>query len=596
MNKTVTVNIGGMVFHIEEQAYDQLKKYLEAIRGYFTSSDGRDEIIQDIESRVAEMFTERIGNSRQVVIVSDVEYVINTMGRPEQVAGADEEKSESTSGRSSTGGSTESKGYRRLYRDPDDKVVGGVCSGISHYVGIDPIWLRLIFAIAFFVMGSGFLLYLLLLIIIPKAKTTSEKLEMKGQAINIDNIKRTIEEEVEDIKSRISGNTSSKGGSSRVANFFEAIGAIIVAAIKFFVGFIGVIIAIVLIVLLFALFTTLLGMSGVIGSESLPIFLTQFFLESWQVNTGMFALALVVGIPLIVILYRIARSLFKIKNESKLFNYSTGILWIVGLLLTIWIGINISSQFRTKNTERIIIPIEQPQGITLHLAAMDEDYSRIEDNDDDFFNWDSESWGINSDQDSVSFDDVELTVQRADGNEFELVRVTSSRGSSRKNAELNSRRIVYPIQQKDSVIHFSKSYIIPSGVKYRGQKIRLILKVPEGKSVFLGQEMEDVIYDIKNVTNTWDNDMIGRTWTMTPRGLECLNCNLDGTTSIDYNYNNADQDWENGNGKNNEKVKVKVNGKNINLNSDEDTVNWDNKDVKVKIDGNGVLIEAKEKK
>ena len=94
MNKTVTVNIGGMVFHIEEQAYDQLKKYLEAIRGYFTSSDGRDEIIQDIESRVAEMFTERIGTSRQVVIASDVEHVINTMGRPEKVAGADEENSE----------------------------------------------------------------------------------------------------------------------------------------------------------------------------------------------------------------------------------------------------------------------------------------------------------------------------------------------------------------------------------------------------------------------------------------------------------------------------------------------------------------------
>lgn len=593
MNKTVTVNIGGMVFHIEEQAYDQLKKYLEAIRGYFTSSDGRDEIIQDIESRVAEMFTERIGTSRQVVIASDVDHVINTMGRPEQVAGADEEKSESGAGNTTTGGFTETKGYRRLYRDPDDKVVGGVCSGISHYIGIDPIWLRLIFAIAFFVMGSGFLLYLLLLIIVPKAKTTSEKLEMKGQAVNIDNIKKTIEEEVEDIKSRISGKGSSRGGSSRVANFFEAIGAIIVAAIKFFVGFIGVIIAIILIVLLFALFVTLLGMSGVIGGDSLPIFLTQFFLESWQINTGMVALALVVGIPLIVILYRIVRSLFKLKTESKLFNYSTGILWILGLLLTFWIAFNISAQFRTSNTDRIIIPIVQPQSNTLHLAAMDETYSRMEDYDNGDFTWDTDSWGINSDQDSVSYDDVELTVQRAEGSEFELVRITTSRGSNRKNAELNSRKIVYPIQQNDSILRFAKSYIIPNGVKYRGQKIRLILKVPEGKSVFLGQEMEDVIYDIKNVTNTWDNDMVGRTWTMTARGLECLNCNLDETTSINYNYDNADEEWEN---ENDEKVKVRVNGKDVDIHSGEDTVNWDNKDVKIKIDGKGIIIDAKEKK
>ncbi|MBK7682459.1 MAG: PspC domain-containing protein [Bacteroidia bacterium] len=586
MNKTVTVNIGGMVFHIEEQAYDQLKKYLEAIRGYFTSSDGRDEIIQDIESRVAEMFTERIGNNRQVVIASDVEHVINTMGRPEQVAGTDEENSENKSSSGTAGSTSEGRGYRRLYRDPDDKVIGGVCSGISHYIGIDPIWLRLIFAIAFFVMGTGLLLYILLLVIVPKAKTTSEKLEMKGQAINIDNIKKTIEEEVEDIKTRISGKRSSRGGSSRIANFFEAIGAIIVAAIKFFVGFIGVIIAIVLIALLFALFVTLLGMSGVIGGDSLPIFLTNFFLESWQVNTGMFALALVIGIPIIVILYRIARSLFKFKSESKLFNYSTGILFIVGMLLTIWIGINISSQFRNSNTDRIMIPIVQPQTNTLHLAAMDETFSRMEDYDDSNFSWNSDSWGINSDEDSVSFDDVELTVQRAEGNEFELVRITTSRGTNRKNAELNSRRIVYPIQQNDSIIHFAKSYIIPKGVKYRGQKIRLILKVPEGKSVFLGQEMEDVIYDIKNVTNTWDNDMVGHTWTMTARGLECLNCNLDESTSINYNYS-SDHD---------EKVKVRVNGKNIDINSHEDTINWDNKDVKIKIDGDGVVIDAKEKR
>ncbi|MBK7966829.1 MAG: hypothetical protein IPK10_17270 [Bacteroidetes bacterium] len=217
---------------------------------------------------------------------------------------------------------------------------------------------------------------------------------------------------------------------------------------------------------------------------------------------------------------------------------------------------------------------------------MDETFSRMEDYDDSNFSWNSDSWGINSGEDSVSFDDVELTVQRAEGNEFELVRITTSRGTNRKNAELNSRRIVYPIQQNDSIIHFAKSYIIPKGVKYRAQKIRLILKVPEGKSVFLGQEMEDVIYDIKNVTNTWDNDMVGHTWTMTARGLECLNCNLDESTSINYNYS-SDHD---------EKVKVRVNGKNININSDKDTINWDNKDVKIKIDGDGVVIDAKEKR
>ena len=196
MNKTVTVNIGGMVFHIEELAYEKMKKYLEAIRGYFTSSDGRDEIIQDIESRMAEMFNERIGTARQVVTEEDVEFVINAMGKPEQVAGEDEESNQNSySGSARTTGE---RPYRRLYRDPEDRVIAGVCSGFSHYVGIDPIWIRLAFAVAFFIFGSGLLLYIILGFIIPKAQTPAEKLEMRGEPVNINNIRKTVEEEVAD--------------------------------------------------------------------------------------------------------------------------------------------------------------------------------------------------------------------------------------------------------------------------------------------------------------------------------------------------------------------------------------------------------------
>ena len=194
MNKTVTVNIGGMVFHIEELAYEKMKKYLDAIRGYFTSSDGRDEIIQDIESRMAEMFNERIGTVRQVVTEEDVDFVINTMGKPEQVAGEDDENNEQKGTSSRSRYFTGEKPYRRLFRDPDDKVISGVCSGFSHYVGIDPIWIRLAFAVAFFVFGSGLLLYILLIVIIPKAQTPTDKLEMRGEPVNINNIKRTIED------------------------------------------------------------------------------------------------------------------------------------------------------------------------------------------------------------------------------------------------------------------------------------------------------------------------------------------------------------------------------------------------------------------
>ncbi len=578
MNKTVTVNIGGMVFHIEEQAYDQLRKYLEAIRGYFTSSDGRDEIIQDIESRIAEMFTERTGTSRQVVTSLDVEFVINTMGKPEQVAGADEDKANTEPG---SWTSSENKGYRRLYRDPDDKVIGGVCSGISHYIGMDPIWLRLIFAGAFFLYGSGFLLYLLLLIIVPKAKTTSEKLEMKGQPVNIDNIKKTIEEEVEDIKSRISGNPRARrSGRSAVANFFEAIGAIIVAAIKFFVGFIGVIMAIVLIALLFALFTVLLAMTGVIGDASLPIFLTQSFLSPWQLNMMTLALGLVVGIPALVLLYRIVRSILKIKSSSRLFNYTCGILWGAGIFIAIIMGIQIAREFRIRDSNRVEIPLIQPGSDTLHLALLNP----YDDKDDSYYkgNWkfSSDGWSINSTEDTVRIEEVELDVQKADGNQFQLIKITSARGPNRKEAEESANGIVYEIKQEDALLKFSRDYLLPINTKFRAQEVRLILKVPVGKSVFLGENTEDIIYDIKNTTNTWDNDMVGHTWTMTNRGLECISCNLESNNSK----------------KSEEDVHVRVNGEDVNLQMDSDTINWDNKDVKIKINGEGIVIDAKEKK
>lgn len=586
MNKTVTVNIGGMVFHIEEQAYEQLRKYLEAIRGYFTTSDGRDEIIQDIESRIAEMFAERIGTSRQVLLPSDVEHIINVMGRPEQVAGADDENSKSTAdGASSAGAGTnwtsaEARGYRRLYRDPDDKVVGGVCSGISHYIGIDPIWLRIAFAAAFFIWGSGLLFYLLLLIIIPKAKTTAEKLEMKGQPVNIDNIKRTIEDEVEDIKSRISGKPSAgRSGRGAISNFFDAIGAIIVAAIKFFVGFFGVILAIVLFAVLFSLFIALLAMGGVIGDAELPIFLTESFMTPFQMNMAILSLALVIGIPLVIMLYRIARSLFKIKTESRIFNYSALGLWSVGVIFALWTGFNIAKEFRVQDTERVNVPIVQPSTDTIHLAVLNPYEGR--DDRYNYGNWTimSTGWSINAGQDTVRIDQVELDIQKADGDRFELVKITTGRGPNRKEAELNAAGISYELVQDDSVLRLSRDYLIPRDTKFRAQKIQLILKVPVGKSVFLGENIEDVIYDIKNVTNTWDNDMIGHTWTMTNRGLECIGCNID----------------ENDRKSNNDDVKIRVNGKEVDIEADTDTIDWNSKDVKVKINDKGVVIDAKEK-
>lgn len=579
MNKTVTVNIGGMVFHIEEQAYDQLRKYLEAIKGYFTTSDGRDEIIQDIESRIAEMFIERIGSSRQVITPDDVNHVVNALGRPAQVAGADESQPDSAQ-QTNSGSQQSTHARKRLYRDPDDKVIGGVCSGIGHYIGIDPVWLRLAFALALIFYGTGVLLYLLLLIIIPKAKTTSEKLEMKGQPVNLDNIRRTIDEEVEEIKSRLSGKTIANTGKGTISGFFDAIGAILLAGLKFFVGFIAVIIAFVMIFILFSLFMVMLAMAGLLPGADLPLFLTENFLDAWQVNLLTTALTLLVGIPALVLLYRIVRALFKLPKSSKYFNYSAGTLWVFGLLLGIWMSIDAAAEFKEKNTQVVTIPIQQPSGDTLQLSLLNPSLQSDEDDEGIYI---QNSWEVHDTNDTIRIGHVHLDVQRADGNAFELIRITESRGRSGKTAGLNARRIVYETEQVNNELRLADNYILPANVKFRNQKVKMIVKVPLGKSIFLDEKTKKIIYDIKNVTNTYDGDMAGHTWTMTERGLECLSCGF--STEAEKINDAADSD----------EVTIRINGKKMDMSDAKDSMNFQDKDLKIKISKDGVLIDTKDK-
>tara|TARA_R110002073_G_scaffold27404_5_gene88466 strand:- start:906 stop:1496 length:591 start_codon:yes stop_codon:yes gene_type:complete len=194
MNKTVTANISGIVFHIEVDAYEKLNNYLNTIKSYFKSAEGADEIMADIEARIAELLK---AGPAEVVNMNDVNHIIETMGEPEQYIDEDAEPSASGKEKSKAGFMS-----KRLFRDPDDNVIGGVCSGLGYYFGIDRIWFRVAFLIALFGFGTGIFVYLILWIIIPIPKTTAEKLEMKGEPVNIENIGNTIKEEFESLKKK----------------------------------------------------------------------------------------------------------------------------------------------------------------------------------------------------------------------------------------------------------------------------------------------------------------------------------------------------------------------------------------------------------
>lgn len=195
MKKNFTVNISGIIFHIDEDAYSVLKNYLDSIKKYYARSDGADDICTDIEARIAEMLQEKLSDKKQVITITDIDEVTRIMGQPQEFeSGAyyQEEKQKGASYRP-----------KRLFRNPDNKIIGGVCGGIGAYLNTDPLWFRLAFVFFTFVGGSGLLVYVILWIVIPEAKSTAEKLEMKGQQVNISTIEKKIKEEISHLEKKL---------------------------------------------------------------------------------------------------------------------------------------------------------------------------------------------------------------------------------------------------------------------------------------------------------------------------------------------------------------------------------------------------------
>ena len=190
MKKTMTVNLGGMVYHIDNDAYDRLKKYLEKVKQELKTLEGGEEIYQDIETRIAELFSERLKNNGQVITTKEVEEVIAILGDPEDISGKTPEEEYKSRNRS----------YKRMYRDPDNRVIGGVCSGLASYWRVDPTIVRIIFVILAIFGMAGVLIYLILWIVLPEAGTVAQKLEMRGEAVNFSNIGDFFRDEFENVK------------------------------------------------------------------------------------------------------------------------------------------------------------------------------------------------------------------------------------------------------------------------------------------------------------------------------------------------------------------------------------------------------------
>ncbi len=191
MKITVSINLGGYSFNIDEDAYAELKRYLKNLELHFAGEESSSEILSDIETRMAELFRTKLTTYKQVITIEDLSQAISVLGTPEDISDND-------------GPSARDKfsapGYHRMYRDPDHRIIGGVCSGMGAYWDIDPVIIRILFAVIAIAGGIGILVYLILYIVLPEAKTTAQKIEMKGNPVNIHNIKESVKKEFDSVR------------------------------------------------------------------------------------------------------------------------------------------------------------------------------------------------------------------------------------------------------------------------------------------------------------------------------------------------------------------------------------------------------------
>lgn len=519
MKRTVNINLGGQVFQIDEDAFAVLEQYIQALKDKYLNTEGGSEIISDIEMRLAEMFHERL-TDHKVVNIADVDQVIEVMGRPEDLGSAededefyDEPNNKRTNNKATSG--------KRLFRNPEDKVVSGVLSGASAYFGIaDPIWMRLFFVLFLFMsFGTAFIIYIVLSIIIPEAKTASEKLQMRGEEINVDNIERTIRNGINNIADSLGGKRNNGTGQRNVSNAVDSLAHILVVILKVIGTILG-----------FAFVTA--GLCGFIAlaiALLLPSTITEFtifeylplsFPDQLHMTLAVIAAIFIILIPLLsFIMFGIRLMVGRRTNHMRKFSGAMAIIFTIGVILAFYVGAKQGAASKTLKTNTEVVTLEWPSDDVLKLDVVknelynNEYYAHLGVGDIHL-------------EDGVVFmrDRITLDVVKSTGSDYELETTYSARGASRDDAFEAAEQIQYSTTQNNDKLLFPVAFSFPKEAGLHAQSIKMTLKLPIGGAVYLSKDIRELIYDIKNVTDMYDGKMIDHTWIMLPEGLTCMDC------------------------------------------------------------------------
>ncbi len=554
MNKTLTINLGGLVFHIDEDAYLHLEKYLATLKRQFSRTSGGGEIIADIEARLAELFRERTGPEKEVISQADVDHVIGIMGQPEDYL-TDEEPIAQTA--------EPQTDYiyqrKRLFRDIDNRIIGGVSAGLAAYFNIDVIWVRILFLVLLF-SGFGFLLYIIMWIITPKAVTTAEKLQMRGEPVTVSTIEKSIRDEmgaVGDTARRYAEEFKKKDFRGRSRGFFGNLDDFLGEAFRLFFKVLGKIIGFFFLllgfVILFSLFMGIVvGGATIFGTEySIPQLLeilSMVTIDETHHNWFLAGIAMSAAGPLILLVYFGIRLLFSVDPLNRGTRNGLILITIIGIIVLVNTSVRLGLQFdeRSSITEEIQLPNTQ----NFYLTAQQDSVFNT------FFYDEDEQWQLSENGVLVNF--VEIDVQLSSDSTAYLEVKRKSRGPSKVKSREFVEAIDYQVNINDSLLEIPAYFRLKKDDKFRDQEVEVTLFLPEGSSVFLDKTLREYLDNIKNVQNMWDFRMVGQKWLVTPRGLSCEGCPM--PEIQEDSEDEIDEEWEDSSDSENLEIKINERG------------------------------------
>jgi phage shock protein PspC (stress-responsive transcriptional regulator) len=526
MNKTIIININGIVFHIEEDAYEILRSYMTDVKRHFADEEDSVEITTDIENRIAEMFSEILAReNRPVVVTADVTTIISQMGTIEDFETEAEQKTAYTDGQAAQN--------RKLFRDPDDHLLGGVCAGIANYFDIEIVWIRLAFAIITFIGGSGAIAYLVLWIIVPKAVTRADKMAMKGERLDLKGFVRNFEEEVKNVHHTLSNaGTHAQPFAYKVrdfvGDFFEHFRYFLGGAGKVLLKIIGVFILLVCFGFVISAVVALAFFTAQ-GRDVFHLFPFSLINHGYSDIIAFSAFGVIV-IPLLAIILSTLRVIFNSKVMGRSTGYTLLIIWIVALGLLGYHASKVAADFREEASFSQNIGIEVPSKNVYYLKLNEIKYLSKEDSIQLDINDKFKGRVILNDEDDddnrheTRPQSVHIFIERSDVAQPVLVESFRARGYSKKQALSNAMNTSYYFNQQDSVLSFDRALKVPFNALWRNQEVNLTLKIPQNATLVIDKNMERYIQDVSlwecNEKNKRDNNSPA-TFIMTGTGLQC---------------------------------------------------------------------------